>query len=97
MLSDLHFQAAVGGWTVLISGGVILYVQNGSFLNSLWMQISIAIYLFVQAFDHFWADKREEDLANGFSAALQSLRLWLILKTLIYIVISFAMVLKPIL
>jgi hypothetical protein len=59
------------------------------------MQISIGLYLFVQVFDHFWADKREEQLANGSVSLIQPLRAWLITKLVIYCGIAVVMVFKP--
>ena len=95
VLNDLHAQTAIAGWIVLISGAGVLYVQNGAFLDSPWMQMSIAVYLLVQVFDHFWADKREEELANGSSTAVRSLHMWLVMKIALYLAISLVMVLKP--
>jgi hypothetical protein len=95
MLNDLHLQTSIAGWTLLIAGVAILYVLGGSFLGAFWMQISIGLYLFVQVFDHFWADKREEQLANGLFSAVQPLRIWLIAKLVIYCGIAAVMVLKP--
>jgi hypothetical protein len=59
------------------------------------MQLSIGLYLFVQVFDHFWADKREDELAGGSAAAIQPLRGWLIAKLALYVIITIAMVIKP--
>jgi uncharacterized membrane protein len=95
MLDDLHLQTSIAGWTVLGTGGLLLYVQEGAFLSTVWMQLSIGLYVFVQAVDHFWADKREEELAGGSARAIAPLRGWLIVKLAIYIGIAIAMVLKP--
>ena len=95
MLNDLHLQTSIAGWILLIAGVAILYLLGGNFLGARWMQISIGLYLFVQIFDHFWADKREEQLADGLLSAIQPLRIWLIAKLVIYCGIAVVMVLKP--
>lgn len=67
-LHELHQLTGIAGWIVFISGGVMLYLQHGGMLFSLWMQVAIALFLAVQLFDHFWADRREEELERNPSA-----------------------------
>lgn len=95
VLHDLHVQTALAGWLILLSGGLMLHLQGGGLLNAPWMQLSIATYVLIQAFDHFWADKREDELATSTASAIQPLRTWLILKVSLYIAIAAAMVFKP--
>jgi uncharacterized membrane protein len=56
MLNELHLQTNIAGWLVLITGGAMLYVSGWAFLSLAWMQISIGLFVFVQVFDHFWAE-----------------------------------------
>ena len=93
MLHDLHFLTGLSGWGVLISGAVIVYLQPG-FLDALWMRVSLGLFVFTQIFDHFWADKREEEFGSGSDAAARSLIGWLFTKIAIYLAISLLMVLK---
>jgi uncharacterized membrane protein len=95
MLDELHLQTHIAGWLVLVTGGAMLYVSGWAFLNLAWMQISIGLFVFVQVFDHFWADKREEQLAGGSLLAVSPLRAWLVVKLFIYAGTTIIMVLKP--
>lgn len=94
-LLDLHRLTGISGWLVLISGGVMLLLQHGALLLSPWMQWSIAIFVAVQIFDHFWADRREEELERNPQAPTVALKGWLILKLGLYALITVLMVARP--
>jgi uncharacterized membrane protein len=94
-LQDLHRLTGISGWLVLISGGTMLVLQHGGMLFSLWVQFSIALFVAIQLFDHFWADRQEEELENNPKLSMSSLKIWLIIKLGLYILITLFMVLKP--
>lgn len=94
-LADLHRLTGIAGWLVLISGGVMLLFQHGGMLFSLWMQFAIALFVAIQLFDHFWADRREEELEHNPQTSTSVLKSWLIAKLGLYVFITMLMVLKP--
>ncbi len=94
-LHDLHRLTGISGWLVLISGGVMLAFQHGGMIFSLWMQFSIALFLVIQLFDHFWADRREDELEHNPDAPTSALKLWLIIKLGLYVLITLLMLIKP--
>ena len=94
-MHDLHRLTGFAGWLVLLSGGVMLVLQNGGMFFSLWMQFSIALFVAIQLFDHFWADRREEELEHNPKTSTSSLKIWLIIKLGLYVLITMLMVLKP--
>lgn len=94
LLDDLHLQTNIAGWIVFITAGVLLYMQHWAWINFLWIQISIALFVLVQIFDHFWADKREEQLAQRMLTTLTPLRTWLGVKLALYSGITFMVMLK---
>lgn len=94
-LHDLHRLTGFAGWLVLLSGGVMLVLQNGGMFFSLWMQFSIALFVAIQLFDHFWADRREEELEHNPKTSTSSLKIWLIIKLGLYVLITMLMVLNP--
>ena len=96
VLHDVHFVTAISGWIVFLSGGILLWLQNGEMLSFLWMKISIGIFIIIQIFDHFWADKREEEIEQSIDQSVFKLRAWLILKLGLYIAITVLMILKPV-
>lgn len=93
-LRDLHRLTGISGWLVLISGTIMLILQHGAMLSLIWMQVSIAIFVAVQVFDHFWADRREEELENNPEVSTLALRIWLMTKLGLYILITILMVSK---
>jgi uncharacterized membrane protein len=93
-LRDLHRLTGISGWLVLISGGIMLILQQGGMLFSLWMQVSIAMFVLIQIFDHFWADRREEELEHNPETSTSSLKVWLIIKPGLYFLITMLMLLK---
>lgn len=94
-LHELHLLTGISGWLVLISGGTMLYFQQGGMLFSPWMQFSIAIFVAVQIFDHFWADRREKAIEDNPQISTTSLKIWLIIKLIAFFIITTLMVLKP--
>jgi hypothetical protein len=93
-LHDLHRLTGISGWLVLISGGMMLILQQGGMLFSLWMQVSIAIFVAIQIFDHYWADRREEEIEHNPNTSTSSLKNWLIIKLGLYFLVTMLMVLK---
>ena len=73
----------------------MLVLQNGGMFFSIWMQFSIALFVAIQLFDHFWADRREEELEHNPKTSTSSLKIWLIIKLGLYVLITMLMVLKP--
>ncbi len=71
--------------------------QDGGMLFSLWMQLAIALFIAVQIFDHFWADRREDEMEHNPDAPTKSLKIWLIIKLAIYTLITLLMMVKPVL
>ena len=95
ILKDVHLLTGISGLIVFISGGILLWLQDGEMLSSLWMKISIGIFITLQIFDHFWADKQEEALENNPDVSVQKLKIWLLIKLGLYIIITFLMLVKP--
>lgn len=94
-LHDLHRLTGIAGWLVLISGGVMLILQHGGMIYALWMQFAIALFVAIQLFDHFWADRREEELEHNPEISTSTLKRWLIIKLGLYVLITLLMLLKP--
>lgn len=94
-LRDVHQQAAIAGWTLLVSGLVLLAMQHGALLRAPWMECSIALYLGVQAVDHGWADRLEGRIEQGADAGKSVLRAWLLVKIVAYLSIVVLMLTKP--
>jgi hypothetical protein len=94
-LHELHTLTGSAGWVVLISGGVMLWLQNGAMLSLFWMQFSLAVFIMIQLFDHFWADKHEEALENNPKQTASALKIWLIVKLLLYAFIALLMLWQP--
>ena len=94
-LHDLHRLTGIAGWLVLISGGVMLVLQRGGMIFSLWMQLSIALFVAIQLFDHFWADRREDELEHNPDVSTSALKRWLIIKLGLYVLVTLLMLLKP--
>jgi len=55
-----------------------------------------SLFIVIQLFEHFWADKKEEELEKGHTSSLKELKIWLIIKILLYLVVTFLMVGKTI-
>jgi len=96
LLHELHLLTGISGWIVFLSGMLMLWVEGWSLLSTLWIQISLGLFIGIQLFDHFWADKREEELENSNILSLHELKFWLIIKILIYLFITFLMVIKAV-
>jgi uncharacterized membrane protein len=96
LLHELHLLTGVAGWIVFLSGMLMLWVEEWSLLGTLWIQISLGLFISIQLFDHFWADKREEELENSNTSALNELKVWLVVKILLYLFITLLMVVKVI-
>ena len=94
-LKKIHMVIGIGGWTLLISGIVMLYLQHGAMLSCLWMQFSLVLFVLIQAIDHFWADKQEENLEHGVQVNTSKLKIWMITKVLGYGLIAILMVVQP--
>jgi uncharacterized iron-regulated membrane protein len=94
-LRDLHRLTGISGWLVLISGGIMLYLQDGGMFFSLWMQFSIAAFIIVQIFDHFWADRREDEIEHNPDTSTTQLKIWLTTKLTVYFVMAILMIIKP--
>jgi len=92
LLHELHLLTGVAGWIVFLSGILMLWVEGWSLLSTLRIQISLSLFISIQLFDHFWADKREEELENSNTSSLNELKIWLVVKILLYLVITFLMV-----
>jgi len=94
LLHELHLLTGVAGWIIFLSGMLMLWVEGWSLLSTLWIQISLGLFIGIQLFDHFWADKREEELENSNSSSLNELKIWLVVKILLYLFITFLMITK---
>lgn len=94
VLHDLHRLTGIAGWLVLISGGIMLGLQRGGMISSPWMQCSIALFVAIQLFDHFWADRREDELEHNLDVSTSALKRWLIIKLGLYVLITLLMLLK---
>ena len=95
LLQKIHTIIGIGGWTLLVSGSVMLYLQNGAMLSFLWMQFSLVLFVLIQAIDHFWADRQEEMLEQGEAIDISRLKIWTIIKLLGYGLIALLMVIQP--
>ena len=60
----------------------MLWYQGYVMLDHIWMQVSIALFVFIQVFDHFWADKTEDKLTLNPEAFHKNLKIWLIINFL---------------
>ncbi len=96
VLKDIHFVTGYSGLIVFISGGILLWLQDTQMLSYIWMETSIGLFIGLQVFDHFWADKEEEKLENNSSFSIVQLKIWLIVKLIIYFIITFLMLIKAI-
>ena len=94
-LQKMHTVIGIGGWTLLLSGIVMLYLQKGAMLSCLWMVFSLVLFVLIQAIDHFWADKQEEVLERGEQTDTSRLKMWTIAKLLGYVLIALLMVIQP--
>jgi hypothetical protein len=74
ILKDIHLLTGISGLIVLISGSILLWLQDAEMLSSLWMKISIGIFIVLQIFDHFWADKQEEALENSPEVSVKKIK-----------------------
>lgn len=95
ILRDIHLLTSISGLIVLTSGVILLWLQDTEMLSSLWMKISIGIFIALQIFDHFWADKQEEALEKNAEVSVKKLKVWLLVKLGLYIFITFLMLVKP--
>jgi len=96
LLHELHLLTGIAGWIIFISGMLMLWIGRWSLLGTLWIQLSLGLFMVIQLFDHFWADKKEEELENNNTSSLNKLKIWLIVKILLYLFIVFLMVAKVI-
>ena len=94
-LHKLHQQIAVAGWILLAGGLVLLYQQEWAWLHMGWMRLSLALFIGAQAIDHFWADKVEEKVEQGYAQAGARLKTWLCLKLAVFLIICALMIAKP--
>jgi len=94
LLHELHLLTGIAGWIVFLSGILMLWVEEWSLLSTLWIQTSLSLFIFIQLFDHFWADKREDELENSHTSSVHELKVWLVVKILLYLVITFLMITK---
>ncbi|NVI84616.1 hypothetical protein [Janthinobacterium sp. BJB401] len=94
-LHKLHQQIAVAGSILLIGGLVLLYQQEWAWLHMGWMQLSLALFIGAQAIDHFWADKVEEKMEQGYAQAGARLKTWLCIKLAVFLTICALMIAKP--
>ena len=95
ILKDIHVLTGISGLIVFISGAILLWLQDAQMLSYLWMRISIGMFIALQIFDHFWADKQEEVLESNPKVSVKKLRTWLFTKLGLYIIITFLMIEKP--
>ena len=93
-LQNMHTVIGIGGWTLLVSGIIMLYLQKGAMLSCLWMQFSLFLFVLIQGIDHFWADKQEEILEHGTQINTAKLKMWTIIKLLSYGLIALLMVIQ---
>lgn len=103
-LNELHRLTGLGGWVLFLSGVILLFLQQGGMLHQPWMWISIVLFVAIQLFDHFWADRRETtleqdaapvpDLSPGLPSD-RALGIWLVVKLALYSLIFLFMMLKP--
>ena len=89
-----HVLSAIAGATLFLTGLILVYSVSVLFLTYHWMQFSIALFLFIQFFDHFWADRQERRNGNSI-LKFSYLHSWLILKVFLSLIIMFLMYVKP--
>ena len=94
ILHKIHFVTGLGGWFLLLSGIYMLYLQEWAMLSFYWMQLSIGLYVAIQFFDNFWADRQEELLEDGESTSINRLKIWSVVKVVGYMIIALLMVFK---
>ena len=94
ILHDLHTLTGISGWIVFISGLVLLWFSDFVLFRMLWVKVSIFLFLAIQIFDHFWADKMEHKLEIDTEMSNRGLFLWLVVKILLYVLIIVLMVIK---
>ena len=94
-LQKMHTVIGIGGWTLLLSGIVMLYLQDGAMLLCLWMVFSLVLFVLIQGVDHFWADKQEEILERAKQTDTSRLKIWTIIKLWGYVLIALLMVIEP--
>ena len=93
ILKKVHQFIEIFGWILFLTGFILIYILKGQLLLFNWMKFSIGLFLFIQLFDHFWADKQEIKIKNINDVHLN---IWLILKVFFYSFIMFLMYVKPI-
>ena len=93
--SQARSVAAVAGWVLLAGGLILLYQQQWDWLHMGWMRLSLALFIGAQAIDHFWADKVEEKMEQGYEQADAILGIWLCLKLAVFLTICALMIAKP--
>lgn len=76
-LHDLHRLTGISGRLVLLSGSIMVLLQHGAMFSLWWMQLALVLFVAIQLFDHFWADRREQALEQNPQAALLPLKRWL--------------------
>lgn len=95
ILHEVHLLTGIAGWTVLISGLIMLFLQGVEMLSLLWIQASLGLFIAIQLFDHFWADTREKQLEKSPDNSMPELKIWLVIKLGLYSFIVILMTLKP--
>lgn len=91
----LHQQIGIAGWVLLLGGLGLLYQLQWAWLQSGWMQLSLALFIGVQAIDHLWADREERRMENGDTVSHARLKTWLLVKVTVFLIICALMVSKP--
>lgn len=94
-LHKLHQQIAVAGWALLAGGLVLLYQQQWAWLQMGWMRLSLALFIGAQAIDHFWADRVEAKVEQGYAQAGARLGIWLCIKLAVFLIVCALMIAKP--
>jgi len=94
ILHDLHQLTGISGWIVFLSGVILLWFQNFAMFSYSWMKVSIFLFLFIQIFDHFWADKIESKLESNPDESGDRLKMWLIIKIFLYFLVAALMIVK---
>ena len=94
-LHKMHIIIGIGGWTLLLSGIFMLYLQNGAMLSCLWMLFSLVLFVLIQGIDHFWADTQEEMLEHGIQMNTSKLKIWILSKLVGYLLIALLMIIQP--
>lgn len=93
-LQHFHKIVGVAGWIVFLTGFSMLGLLNWTLLNTWWVQISMTMFVLIQLFDHFWADRRENDIETNPARSTVTLKIWLYTKIALYGVITILMVTK---